>query len=67
MLGRIPDAIMLAIGAFCMSAACHAQLGLQGQGVYVAVSGGLALLCALAAIDCWFGFAAFLRLAGRKD
>lgn len=66
MLGRIPDSIMLAILAFCMGGACHDMIGLAGQGVYVALSGGLAALCTLAAIDCWFDFSALLRMVGIK-
>lgn len=66
MLGRIPDSIMLAVLAFCMGGACHDMIGLAGQGVYVGISGGLCLLSAVTALDCWFGFAGLGRLTGTK-
>lgn len=66
MLGRIPDSIMLAFMAFCMGGACHDLVNLPGQGVYVCISGGLCLLCAVTALDCWFGFPALLRMVGTK-
>jgi len=62
MLGRIPDSIMLAFMAFCTGGACHDLASIPGQEIYVAMTGGLAILCAITALDCWFGFPALLRL-----